>query len=58
MEPRAVGTDEERAGVAESLELFLRRSRMYPLLTAEEEVELAKRIERGDLAAKERMINS
>jgi RNA polymerase primary sigma factor len=30
----------------------------YPLLTAAEEVELAKKIERGDLAAKERMINS
>jgi RNA polymerase primary sigma factor len=30
----------------------------YPLLTAAEEVALAKRIERGDLAAKERMINS
>ena len=29
-----------------------------PLLTKEEEVELAQRIERGDLAAKERMINS
>ena len=30
----------------------------YPLLTAAEEVELAQAIERGDLAAKERMINS
>jgi RNA polymerase primary sigma factor len=30
----------------------------YPLLTAREEVELAKRIERGDRLAKERMINS
>jgi len=30
----------------------------YPLLTAAEEVELAKRIESGDRAAKERMINS
>jgi RNA polymerase primary sigma factor len=30
----------------------------YPLLTAKEEVELAKRIERGDREAKERMINS
>jgi RNA polymerase primary sigma factor len=30
----------------------------YPLLTASEEVALAKRIERGDAAAKERMINS
>jgi RNA polymerase primary sigma factor len=31
---------------------------VHPLLTAAEEVELAKRIERGDLEAKERMINS
>ena len=30
----------------------------HALLTAEEEIELAKRIERGDLEAKERMINS
>jgi RNA polymerase primary sigma factor len=30
----------------------------YPLLTAAEEVALAKRIERGDASAKERMINS
>src|SRR5207247_6916568 len=29
----------------------------YQLLTAAEEVALAKRVERGDLAAKERMIN-
>src|SRR3984885_3198535 len=41
-----------------SLELFLRAARAHALLTAEEEVELAKRIERGDLEAKERMINS
>jgi RNA polymerase primary sigma factor len=30
----------------------------HPLLTAEQEVELSKRIEKGDLAAKERMINA
>jgi RNA polymerase primary sigma factor len=42
----------------DSLDLFLRRARSHPLLTAAEEVELAKRIERGDLSAKERMINS
>ncbi|NLT07135.1 MAG: sigma-70 family RNA polymerase sigma factor [Solirubrobacterales bacterium] len=30
----------------------------HPLLTADEEIELSKRIERGDLAAKERMINA
>src|SRR5215218_9854399 len=42
----------------DSLQLFFNEARKYPLLTAEEEVELAKRLERGDLAAKERMINS
>src|SRR5947209_14922105 len=57
VDPRLVET-EERSGVAESLELFLRRARVHPLLTAAEEIELAKRIERGDLAAKERMINA
>ena len=42
----------------DSLQLFFNEARRYPLLTAEEEVELSQRIERGDLAAKERMINS
>jgi RNA polymerase primary sigma factor len=42
----------------DALQLFLNEIRRYPLLTAEEEVELAKRIEQGDLEAKERMINS
>jgi len=41
-----------------SLDLFLRAARAHSLLTAEEEIELAQSIERGDLAAKERMINS
>jgi RNA polymerase primary sigma factor len=41
-----------------SLDLFLRAARAHALLTADEEIELAKAIERGDLAAKERMINS
>jgi RNA polymerase primary sigma factor len=36
----------------------MRKARVHPLLTAAEEIELAKRIERGDLAAKERMINA
>jgi RNA polymerase primary sigma factor len=43
---------------SDALALFLRDVRRYPLLTREEEVELAKRVERGDLEAKERMINS
>jgi RNA polymerase primary sigma factor len=42
----------------DALGQFFRQASRYPLLTAEEEVELAKRIERGDLEAKERMINS
>jgi RNA polymerase primary sigma factor len=42
----------------ESLDLFFRQARTHPLLTAAEEIELAKRIERGDLEAKNRMINS
>jgi len=46
------------APVSDSLALFLRSARLHPLLRAAEEIELAKRIERGDLAAKERMINS
>jgi RNA polymerase sigma factor (sigma-70 family) len=58
VEPRTTATDEDRGGVPESLELFLRRARLHPLLTAAEEIELAKRIERGDLEAKERMINA
>ena len=43
---------------ADSLELFMNEIGRYPLLTAAQEVELAKRIERGDREAKERMINS
>jgi RNA polymerase primary sigma factor len=43
---------------SDALGQFFKQASRYPLLTAEEEVELAKRIERGDLAAKERMINS
>jgi RNA polymerase primary sigma factor len=42
----------------DALQLFLNEAGKWPLLTAEEEVELAKRIERGDHDAKERMINS
>jgi RNA polymerase primary sigma factor len=42
----------------DSLQLFINQAMKYPLLTKEEEVELAQAIERGDLAAKERLINS
>ncbi len=42
----------------DALQLFLNQASRYPLLTAAEEVELAKRIERGDREAKDLMINS
>jgi RNA polymerase primary sigma factor len=42
----------------DSFQLFLQAAGRHPLLTAAEEVELAKRIERGDAEAKARMINS
>ena len=43
---------------SDTLQLFLRDVRRHPLLSADEEVQLAQRIERGDLDAKERMVNS
>jgi RNA polymerase primary sigma factor len=46
------------ANTSDALGLFLRELRNYPLLSAAEEVELARRIERGDLAAKEKLVNS
>jgi RNA polymerase primary sigma factor len=46
------------AATTDSLQLFLNEAGRYPLLTAAEEVELAKRVESGDPAAKDRMINS
>jgi RNA polymerase primary sigma factor len=42
----------------DSLQLLLREAGKYPLLKPHEEIELAKRIEKGDLVAKDRMINS
>jgi RNA polymerase primary sigma factor len=48
----------EAALSTDSLQQFLNEAGRYPLLTAAEEVELAKRIERGDMAAKERMITA
>jgi RNA polymerase primary sigma factor len=42
----------------ESLDLFLYSLRRHPLLTASEEVVLARRIEEGDLGARRRMIEA
>jgi RNA polymerase primary sigma factor len=58
VEPTHYRNGELATATTDALQLFLNEIRRYPLLSAEEEVELAKRIESGDLEAKERMINS
>src|SRR3954469_3712709 len=59
---RAAAPEKEAApaptGTLDPLQLFMDAAGRHKLLTAADEVYLAKRIERGDLAAKERMINS
>jgi len=57
-QPDAPEASEAIDATVDSLDLLLNASRRYPLLTPDEEIELAKRIEQGDLEAKERMINS
>lgn len=42
----------------DAMQLFLNEIRRHPLLTPQEERRLAQRVEEGDEAAKERMINS
>jgi RNA polymerase primary sigma factor len=46
------------ATTTDTLQLFLNEIGRHRLLTPAEELELARRIEKGDLAAKERMINA
>ena len=55
---REANEGRELSGTTDALTLFMNRAGRFALLTAAEEVALAKRIERGDAAAKERMINS
>jgi RNA polymerase primary sigma factor len=50
--------DDLAAQTTDAMSLFLQEVRRHPLLTREEEIELAQRIERGDLDAKERLVNS
>ena len=57
-EDRELDLTAEPPLTTDSLQQFLNEAGRYPLLTAAEEVELAKRIERGDMVAKERMITS
>src|SRR6188472_2856832 len=56
--PEHAATHVTAPNPSDALSLFMHRAGRYPLLTAAEEVALAKRVERGDAEAKERMINS
>jgi RNA polymerase primary sigma factor len=50
--------DELAVATADSMRMFLNEMARYPLLTAEEEVALAKRVEEGDEDAKHEMIRA
>jgi len=51
------GADRGPDDTLDALQLFLRRASRYPLLLPGEELALSRRIERGDLGAKERLVN-
>jgi RNA polymerase primary sigma factor len=57
-ELRRAELDEIIEPSVDSLRLYLRSIGRVPLLTAVEEVSLAKRIERGDMAAKQHMVEA
>jgi RNA polymerase primary sigma factor len=67
-QPALAGEDEAKAAAPkldltvepslDSLRLYLREIGKVPLLTADQEIYLAKRIERGDMAAKTQMIEA
>src|SRR5688500_10464813 len=57
-EPEAEEAEEPREVSTDTLQLFLKDIGKVPLLTAAQEVELAKRIERGEHAAKQAMVEA
>ena len=57
-EQTAYVIDDLTQQTTDAMALFLQEVRRHPLLTREQEVDLAKRIERGDLAAKDQLVNS
>jgi RNA polymerase primary sigma factor len=56
--PTAVSNREMAGYTTDALQLFLNEAGRHELLTPQEEVALSQAIERGDLDAKERLINS
>ena len=57
-EPAPVDDAALASATTDTLQLFLNEIGRHRLLTPDEEIELSKRIEKGDLAAKDRMINA
>ena len=57
-EPAPVDDAALASATTDTLQLFLNEIGRHRLLTPDEEIELSRRIEKGDLAAKERMINA
>ena len=58
VEQTAYVIDDLAQQTTDAMSLFLQEVRRHPLLTREQEVELAQRLERGDLEAKEQLVNS
>src|SRR6201987_5626089 len=58
VEQTSYANDDLAARTTYAMSLCLQEVRRHPLLTRAEEVELAKRIERGDLEAKAALVNS
>ena len=57
-EPVSVSLHDLAHQTTDALQLFMNEVARHRLLTPDEEIELSKAIERGDLAAKERMVNA
>ncbi|MEA2311732.1 MAG: polymerase primary sigma factor [Solirubrobacteraceae bacterium] len=57
-EPAPVDDAALASATTDTLQLFLNEIGRHRLLTPADEIDLARRIERGDLAAKDRMINA
>jgi RNA polymerase primary sigma factor len=56
--PTAVTNPQLAGYTTDALQQFLNEAGRHRLLTPQEEIELAKRVEKGDLAAKDRMIEA
>lgn len=54
-EKKKIETELEEASASDSVQMYLREIGRYPLLSSEEEVDLAKRIEKNDEAARQKL---